>query len=815
MNHKIALWFLCIILLSSSPACSPNPEQLNIRRTEAAGTIYAGQTAGSTLAQPTLKPPTSTRVPSPTPTQEPTLTPGPVPSGFRVPWPRESITSNNFSQITGLARWGSGAINQVAVSQDGNNIAIASSQGVDIYEDGGLTPLYHWASGYPVSGVTVSNQADLVAYTLQELTIINSLSNGTQVTEFPHYSDPSRTRLLLSPDGSFLATWEGQIPGQFGGGDNRLCFTKLDTGESGCKVLDEEPVAVQFSPLSQYVAAVGGFGDGIYIWELSGWELVNKINGVYRDNLIGLFSPDDQLFVNDFSNDIKIINLSNGMPVLEMQDSPLLAYNRAFSPDGKILILGGEAWDVDGGLLLLWDLENDKSYQYNLPEDVISVSFSQDGRYVGSGTRDGEVQVWEFNGQTLRQKSVFTHAGVETVFFGNGGNNLVSISSDQVVKIWDTESGALLKTIGDIGFTGAFSAVSISSSLKYVAASSASGEIIVWLAENGEVVFTLGDPTGSLLLESSQIGFSHDGKFLISLDREYIRQWSLDNGKLKTKFNLTGDKENYLGPHYIFLDESYHFIGPEYTASLWDTQDELVIVVNKWTRELLRRCIPDPAWQIKHDTILQRATDLIDLTQFACLTSDARNVLVSPDGASLYTLNSTGDKACTRDTYAAINNICLLIEETPSVSEEETHIIEAWNVADGSLKREIQFPEDRETHLFSWSISPDGKYLALVMAEGIAILDVESGETIQRIELPSTQSEYPWVTLLPPFFSLDSTLLFTATGNDIIVWQTSTGQLVRTLSGHAGEVTGLTLSGDGALLVTASKDGTIRLWGIP
>jgi len=217
---------------------------------------------------------------------------------------------------------------------------------------------------------------------------------------------------------------------------------------------------------------------------------------------------------------------------------------------------------------------------------------------------------------------------------------------------------------------------------------------------------------------------------------------------------------------------------------------------------------------MKHETVLKRTTDFTDLTKFACLTSDARNVLVSPDGASLYTLNTTGEQACTGDTYNVINNFCLLSEETPS-TYEEAHIIESWNVADGSLKREIQFPEDGDTHLYSWSISPDGKYLALVMAEGIAILDVESGETIQRIALPSAQSEYPWVTLLPPLFSLDSTLLFTATGNDIIIWQTSTGEPVRTLSGHAGEVTGLTLSGDGALLVTASKDGTIRLWGIP
>jgi WD40 repeat protein len=47
------------------------------------------------------------------------------------------------------------------------------------------------------------------------------------------------------------------------------------------------------------------------------------------------------------------------------------------------------------------------------------------------------------------------------------------------------------------------------------------------------------------------------------------------------------------------------------------------------------------------------------------------------------------------------------------------------------------------------------------------------------------------------------------------VWNVSTGALVSTLTGHTDAVVSLALSHDGKLLVSSSKDGTIRLWNIP
>jgi len=46
------------------------------------------------------------------------------------------------------------------------------------------------------------------------------------------------------------------------------------------------------------------------------------------------------------------------------------------------------------------------------------------------------------------------------------------------------------------------------------------------------------------------------------------------------------------------------------------------------------------------------------------------------------------------------------------------------------------------------------------------------------------------------------------------LWRVADGTLLRTLKGHTDEVTGVAFTPDGRLLVSGSKDGTIRLWGV-
>jgi WD40 repeat protein len=49
----------------------------------------------------------------------------------------------------------------------------------------------------------------------------------------------------------------------------------------------------------------------------------------------------------------------------------------------------------------------------------------------------------------------------------------------------------------------------------------------------------------------------------------------------------------------------------------------------------------------------------------------------------------------------------------------------------------------------------------------------------------------------------------------INLWDVKTGQIVKTLNGHAESVTGVTFSPDGQHLASASQDQTAKVWDVP
>ena len=49
---------------------------------------------------------------------------------------------------------------------------------------------------------------------------------------------------------------------------------------------------------------------------------------------------------------------------------------------------------------------------------------------------------------------------------------------------------------------------------------------------------------------------------------------------------------------------------------------------------------------------------------------------------------------------------------------------------------------------------------------------------------------------------------------EVWLWNWQSSQVVATLKGHAGRLTALQFSPDGKRLVTASLDGTAKLWGV-
>jgi WD40 repeat protein len=105
------------------------------------------------------------------------------------------------------------------------------------------------------------------------------------------------------------------------------------------------------------------------------------------------------------------------------------------------------------------------------------------------------------------------------------------------------------------------------------------------------------------------------------------------------------------------------------------------------------------------------------------------------------------------------------------------------------------------------SLSPDGEVLALAYPSGIMLLNTSSHELNRTIN-----SANPNVSRLA--FSPDARILAAANDNgSVTTWETANGQALKTIT-SAGKVTALRFAPESRLLATAGEDGNVSLWDL-
>ena len=115
-------------------------------------------------------------------------------------------------------------------------------------------------------------------------------------------------------------------------------------------------------------------------------------------------------------------------------------YSLDFSLDGRFIVSGSgdktaRIWDmIDGTSKVLYINDGDSR---NNDHGITSVAISPNGKFVAAGSLDAVVRIWSVNTAQLVERLEGHSDSVYSVTFTPDGKGLVSGSLDKTLKYWD------------------------------------------------------------------------------------------------------------------------------------------------------------------------------------------------------------------------------------------------------------------------------------------------------------------------------------------------------------------------------------------
>jgi WD40 repeat protein len=277
---------------------------------------------------------------------------------------------------------------------------------------------------------------------------------------------------------------------------------------------------VAYSPDGRLIAS-GGWDHVIRLWDAAGGEQVAVLGARGMNIPFALaFSPDGRLVSRSEDEKLRIWDTDTGeclaaVPCPGMADRDRGSVNSvAVTPDGKRVAVG------DGTGVRWWDLATARERERTELQlhEVRLLAFRRDGGLLAAAGSGPEIALVEPG--TGRVRVTIRHAagGQETVLrttvqalaFSPDGRRLLSAGLDGVLRLWDAQTGALVKEMR--GHTEEVFAAVFHPDGRRIASGGRDRAVRIWDAEWGEELVQLAGHTNYIFA----LAFSPDGVTLAS-----------------------------------------------------------------------------------------------------------------------------------------------------------------------------------------------------------------------------------------------------------------------------------------------------------
>ncbi|MEO0455388.1 MAG: NB-ARC domain-containing protein [Cyanobacteria bacterium P01_A01_bin.114] len=450
--------------------------------------------------------------------------------------------------------------------------------------------------------------------------------------------------------------------------------------------------------------------------------------------------------------------------------------------------------------------------------NISTLACRSDGQWLASGDAAGEIRLWDLATDTL-QALLKGHQGkVLCVVFSPDGQWLASSSEDQTVKLWSVATGQCCHTwqcpqtwVGSVAFS-ADSAI--------LASASKEGSIRLWALDTKAAMTVLTGHHAAVCAiawhprSGRLVSGSEDGTLRLwnPLNRKCLRifrghsawAWSVSFSK-NGEWIVSGSSDGSIKLWSVRDGGSYPFTG--HTSSVWSVQfhPTAAELVSGGEDSLIKR------WDIKTGRCIQTLSGHAMGVTALAFTPDGQTLISGGVDRRIKLWDAqTGQCDRTWQGYSRQVHAAAFNPNGQQVaSGGSTPGVTLWDIAADQTPapaRSCRLPAGRV-----WRLAYNSTGSQLITGELDGILSLWDTQTGQLIKTLQGHPDQLWTLALHP----QGTLVASAgVKPEICLWQVATGRCQQLLSGHTSGIWAVAFHPNGQWLASGGVDATIRYWAV-